>query len=211
MRWTLGSSRQALSSGSFPGTALITAWAAASFVPGGSFGPVCPLVPMSPGGSEPPPPSGKQSSEPLYSPSREFHAPPCWEGARQNGSLQNGGNSTGQSLYPSFKTEGTVWDITLYLQAGKGTWETASEMKTDCWRIASLPRLHRPCPGTSVLAQFPVLLRGESPPCHHSSANLQVGYTEVLSAGDTTGGCKPCWQLMGSPSFRLQACPLPPC
>lgn len=70
-------------------------------------------------------------------------------------------------------------------------------MKTDCWRTASPLRVSArpPHPQTSVVAQFPGLLRGESPSCHNSSANLHISYAEFLPAGDISGTYKSCWQV----------------
>lgn len=104
-----------------------------------------------------------------------------------------------------------MWDITLNLRAGKGTSETASKVKTDCWRIASLPRLHRPCPGTSVVAQFPVLL-GRS----HLHVIIQVLISTLATLNFSQQ--ETCWwlvrhagRLWGSPLLSPQACPHPLC
>lgn len=59
-------------------------------------------------------------------------------------------------------------------------------MKTDCWRIA-FPSSSPP-PTPTVVAQFPGLLRDESPSCHNSSVNLHIVYAEFLPAGDAPGG-----------------------
>ena len=59
-------------------------------------------------------------------------------------------------------------------------------------RVCTLPH-----PQTSVVAQFPGLLRGESPSCHNSGAYLHVLYAEFLPAGNVSGTYKSCWQCPG--------------
>lgn len=57
-------------------------------------------------------------------------------------------------------------------------------MKADCQRTASPSCLH-PLPlQVSAVAQFPGLLRGESPSCHNLSVDLHIMFAEFLPAGD---------------------------
>lgn len=53
-------------------------------------------------------------------------------------------------------------------------------------KSSPLPRLHLPYPGTSVVAQFLVLPRGESTSRHNSGANLHMA-ARIVSRQETSG------------------------
>lgn len=87
-------------------------------------------------------------------------------------------------------------------------------MKTDCWRIA-FPSSSPP-PTPTVVAQFPGLLRDESP-CVIIQVLISTSFTLNFSQQETLlVAYKSCWQCtgqqlewVGSPVFRLPACSPP--
>lgn len=123
---------------------------------------------------------------------------PIWRGpGRRRVCRGSEGASTGQSLWPLFKTEGITWDITLYIQAGKGSSETGCQMKTGCWGIALPPRLHLPHPEPQWLPSS--LFFQEVSHLHIIiQVLISTGCAERLSAGGIWGACQSCQQCRGS-------------
>lgn len=224
MRWPLASSRQVLNSGFFPWQSIwLQPGAASSFVTEGGFSPACPLVLMSTRNRRRP---WRQLAI-TFTYEAEFRAhglpakkdqmlSPIWRVPGRNEVCRESEvkRAQGRACVDHLKPRELYGTLPSYLQAGKGTSGTGYKMKTDCWWIASLstslPPLH---PQTSIVAQFPCLLRRESPSCHNSSANLHILYAEFLPAGNVSGAYKSCWQCtrrqldwVGSPLFSLQSC-----
>jgi hypothetical protein len=89
----------------------------------------------------------------------------------------------------------------------KATQGFGCEAKTDCLRIAS-PVVPTPPPRTSMIVQFPGLLRGESPSRCNLSINLYIMYAEFLPAGDISDDLQVSWQCTERRLKRVSACML---